>query len=184
MKIAFTGASSTGKTSVAQSFFESDANRILGYSVINVDSRWLLSSLGLGLANNISSCDYRIFQTMYISQKLFTEKAADHYITARSFADCLAYWRMHCANTATSSEDKLIEALCRNMISRYDQHFFFPTGFFALQQDGFRHTGEEYHSQFEETLLDILNTEDVQFIRMPPAGITERVEFLVGHLNG
>lgn len=183
MRIAFTGASSTGKSSVAKSFVESDANRSLGYSVIGVNSRSLLSSLGLASVSDMPSSVYRVFQTMYLSQKLLVEGSADRYLTERSFADCLAYWRVHCSETATPSENELIESICKANTSRYDKHFLFPTGAISLVDDGFRNTREDYHREFERVLIDILEDCNVETVRMPRASVMERVAFFVGHLN-
>ena len=183
MRIAFTGASGTGKTSVARCFVQSDANRSLGYSVVGVDSRLLLSSLGLASVHDMPSSVYRVFQTMYLSQKLLVEEAAYRYLTERSFADCLAYWRVHCAETAAPSENELIESICKANISRYDMHFFFPTDTILLVEDGFRNTREEYHREFERVLMDILDDCNIEAVRMPHASVTERVDFFIGHLN-
>lgn len=179
MKIAFSGASGTGKTSVARKLLQTPFAGALGLSLVGVDSRALLTTLGLGLANDISSTQYRVFQTMYISRKLASETIEGSLFTERSFADCLAYWRIHCAQSATGEENAIIEKICLDHIPQYDAHFLFPTGYLELEKDGFRHTQIEYHAKFQAMLERILKDCGVAPFTMPRASVDERVQFLI-----
>ena len=183
MKIALSGASSTGKTSVARQFLLTEFAISRGFSICDVGSRALLEYLGLGLADQISSSDYRVFEIMYISRKLYIESSESIFITERSFADCLAYWRIHCAPTATPDEQALIENVCLKSLRSYDRHFLFPTGFLPLEQDGFRHTQIAYHEKFNRILEGIFQDCGIVPVTMPRASIEDRVEFLVRELN-
>lgn len=183
MKIAFSGASGTGKTSVARELLQTPFAEAQGLLLVGVDSRALLTTLGLGLANKISSTQYRVFQTMYISRKIVAESIDDSFVTERSFADCLAYWRIHCAQSATTEENELIERICRDRISQYDVHFLFPVGYLKLEEDGFRHTQIDYHAKYQAVLQGILTDFGISPLTMPRASVNERVRFLVQAFN-
>lgn len=183
MKIALTGASSTGKTSVAHRFVDSRYAKIHNYQILGVDSRALLRTLDLGSSEAISSSDYRVFQTMYISRKIHIESHKMNFVTERSYADCLAYWRIHCQPTATPEENDLIHKICMKFVMSYDFHFLFPTGYLTIEDDGYRHTLEEYHANFQTELERIFDEGKITPIVMPRASIEERTAFLISEIH-
>ena len=184
MKIAFTGASGTGKTSVLNGFLKTSKTNNLNYKSIVVNSRKLLTTLGLGGVANIDPSEFRVFQLMHLAQKIDKEfEERENFITDRSFADCLAYWRMHCSKIATKQENNIVENLCKNAIKCYSYHFFFPTGFIRLEDDGFRHTSAKYHYDFEKGLMTVLSEVGIEPVPMPLSNVEERVKFILGYIN-
>ncbi|GAA6136507.1 hypothetical protein NBRC116583_02540 [Arenicella sp. 4NH20-0111] len=183
MRVAFTGAAGTGKTSVAKSIVKSAVNDSLKYTILGVDSRQLLSLLGLSQTSQIKTSYYRVFQTMYLGQKIILEDNNKKFLTERSYADCLAYWRLHCSESATNDENEFIESLCYKNIYKYDFHFFYPNGYLKLEQDGFRNPSLEYHKKYEKELLKIYEEWKIERIEMPLTNIKERTRFVLDYLS-
>lgn len=183
MRIAFTGASGTGKTSVANQLVSKKPQALPSLTVIGVDSRALLDTLSLRRAENINDDQYRVFQTMYFSQKILVEAGETSFLTERSFADGFAYWKLHCERSASQSENTMIHRICREQSLKYDHHFLFPTGFIPVEDDGYRHRDPEYHERFQALLQAILMEWDVQYTIMPHADVCSRADFILDNLK-
>lgn len=183
MKISFTGASGTGKTSVAKQLFSSHKGELADLELVGVNSRGLLDKLGLQRAEDIGDLEYKVFQTMYFSQKLLLESKASSLLTERSFADGLAYWKLHCEASASRAENAIFHRLCREQTKTYDRHFLFPTDFLPLEDDGYRHGNPDYHREFELVLRSILDEWMIEYVEMPRSDITERARFVLDYIQ-
>ncbi|GJL66423.1 MAG: hypothetical protein NPIRA05_13940 [Nitrospirales bacterium] len=183
MKIAFTGASGTGKTSVAHYLLSKKCRELSEIPLVGVDSRNLLDNIGLKRAEFIDHNQYKVFQIMYFSQKMLIESGRDAFLTERSFADGLIYWKMHCDGVADPSEKEIITRLCREQTMKYDYHFLFPVGFIPLEDDGYRHQSPEYHKRFELYLESLLNEWGIKYIVVPNSDVPTRAKFVLDCLK-
>lgn len=179
MKIAFTGASGTGKTSVARNLLSQSHETLGEIPLVGVDSRSLLDMLGLKRAESIDDDQYKVFQMMYFSQKMLVESGCGELLTERSFVDGLTYWKMHCEQSASPSENEMIHRLCREQTKKYDYHFLFPVGFIPVEDDGYRHRDPEYHKEFELLLESILRDWGIKYMVMPCSDVPTRSDFIV-----
>jgi len=179
MKIAFTGASGTGKTSVAHHLLSPQFQTLMEVPLAGVDSRNLLDMLGLRRSESIEDDQYKVFQTMYFAQKVLIESEHEAFLTERSFVDGLVYWKMHCENNASPSENAIMHSLCYEQTMKYDYHFLFPTGFIPVEDDGYRHRDPEYHKKFELLLQSILREWEVRYTVIPRSDVSSRANFIM-----
>src|SRR5437773_680930 len=90
MKIALTGSSSTGKTTLAHLLTDHEVLSELKY--VTADSRALLEKMGYRSMDRMTRDQLREFQTAYLECKLNIEGNIESYITERSTVDVAAYW--------------------------------------------------------------------------------------------
>lgn len=92
MKLALTGSSSTGKTtlimSVLSHLLASNSNIIF----CAPDARQLLKDLGHSSMDRMSRTEMREFQLLYYLNKTLIEEDRNNFITDRSFVDIAAHW--------------------------------------------------------------------------------------------
>ena len=160
MKIAITGASSTGKTTLARELI----NDMPGYRRLNVDARLLLKGQGELNVSKMSNTQYRKFQIDYINNKMANEILSINFITERSFVDCCAYWNYHCSQVSTKAENQQIQQLCKEWALRYDMHIFLPFGIAPFELDGYRNPSPEYHMSIENDIKRLLDEWDLKYI--------------------
>ena len=120
MRIALTGASSTGKTTLANELLAAYPK----LNLPNVNARELLVEQGCRNVGDMDASQYKHFQNAYIDRKRLLERAKTHYLTERSFVDAFVYWNHHCAGCSTPAENKRVITLCKRWASRYDLHIY------------------------------------------------------------
>lgn len=138
MRIAFTGASSTGKTTLS--------NHILGDArlaaamgpFVTTDARRLLRELGYENIDSMGLDDRIRFQFAYLERKLALESGHESFFTDRSFVDLAAYWLQYTGRTLADGDEYV--ARCRSEVGRYGAHFYFPSELLPLKADGWRAT--------------------------------------------
>lgn len=124
MKIAFSGASSTGKTSVSKQILPRIEKRNSNFKLLNVDARSILDLFPNKSVSTIDADIYRLFQSIYVGQKMYSEVGENDFLTERSFLDCLAFWKIHCQKHASNSESAVFENICTLHARNYDITFF------------------------------------------------------------
>lgn len=184
MKIAFSGASSTGKTSVSKKILSRIEKKIPKFRLLNVDARSILDLFPNKSVSAIDADIYRLFQSIYVGQKLHAETGEDAFLTERSFLDCLAFWKIHCQQYASSSESAVFENICTRHARNYDITFFFPTGLFSVRADGYRNISQSYHEEFQAVLLGIFKDQGTMFVDVPAGSVEERSNFVWRTLYG
>lgn len=170
MKIALTGASSTGKTTLAR---EVSAHWPT-LQIVNVDARALLQRLGHRNVSNISPAEFNVFQQEYIREKLQVEPS-DNFVTERSYVDAFAYWEQTCAPVCSAVEHKAILTTCKRHAERYDLHIFLPFGILPFQSDGYRHPSADYHHKISRRIEELLQEWKVRYVCCNQLALNERV---------
>lgn len=136
MRIAFTGASSTGKTTLSN-HIQADTRLFAAIGpFVTTDARRLLRELGYENIDSMS-LDARIrFQFAYLERKLALESELENFFTDRSFVDLAAYWLQYTGRTLADGDEYV--ARCRTEVGRYGAHFYFPSELLPLKADGWR----------------------------------------------
>lgn len=145
MRIALTGTSSTGKTTLAERLMLEPERDAWGGRLISANARGLLLELGYQSVDGMTLAQRSDFQFAYIARKLELEKSQAEYLTDRSYLDIAAYWLDY---TGGCDDDDLV-VRCRKEVARYDLHFYFPVGLLDVEMDGFRSTDIESHERVD-----------------------------------
>ncbi len=182
MRIAFTGASSTGKSTLAR-LLTSDAKfRTILPEFISVDARALLASKGFGSMDNMNREQLRDFQCTYLNQKIVIEAGRDAYLTDRSFVDVAAYWLERDAEGLSECEVKEFVESCRYGARRYDLHFFFPTGLFPFTSDGYRSEEADFHKRIDAKITALIHEWEIDAVRLDMIDLETRRNAVVSTL--
>lgn len=171
MRIAFTGASSTGKTTLAKEVLALYPN----LRAINVDARGLIAEQNCANVSDMSQEQYKRFQIAYIERKLSLECAESDYITERSFVDAFVYWRHHCASISDAIDDCRILDICKRGASRYDIHIHLPFGQIPFTADGYRHNSLDYHRKIDSEIKALLQKWRLKSIECVSGDLTDRI---------
>jgi nicotinamide riboside kinase len=174
MRIAFTGASSTGKTTLARALGLDSAFRAVVPGRINVDGRNLLRELGHASGvDSMSRDSRRAFQVRYLAQKRSNEDGQERYLTERSFVDIAAFW----IDTSTDPTDVYSEFVrtCETEARRYDLHIYLPAGVIPLETDGLRSNDVAYHATIDASIRRLLREWRLRFVELNMCDLEARV---------
>src|SRR4051812_17933176 len=92
MRIAFTGTSSTGKTTLARELMRVPEFANVVGTFLTEDARALLRELAHKSMDTMSRDELRRFQEEYFQRKAKKEQGAGSFLVDRSFVDVAAYW--------------------------------------------------------------------------------------------
>ncbi len=176
MKIAFTGSSSTGKTTLAKRLMESQQFIGLVGEFITEDARSLLKSLGHASVDDMSRKEMRKFQECYFEQKSVNEANRENYLVDRSFVDVAAYWLIRDGFDLPLSKQKEFEGKCRKLAENYDLHIHFPFGQIPFDSDGYRSEDQGFHSRIAEKIYDLLQDWGLKFISIESSDLELRLQ--------
>jgi nicotinamide riboside kinase len=176
MKIAFTGSSSTGKTTLAKRLMgvASFSERVGDF--ITEDARSLLRSLGHSSMDNMHREELRVFQQLYYTQKADHEMNRTRFLVDRSFVDVAAYWLVRDAFDLPIVDQSEFENKCRTLALAYDLHIHFPIGQIPFTSDGYRSEDIDFHSRIAEMIEQVLAKWSVRFISITSSDLDSRVQ--------
>lgn len=169
MKIAFTGTSSTGKTTTA-----------LYLEKLGILSKFNLHHLKLPDTrkslkkpiDKLSSEEKLAYQEQRFYDKLSFESVNDKYIVERSYVDLLAYRSFISPYPTIAEIDKHIQ-----QAKKYSIHFFFPHGVIPYIEDGFRPTNE-YSVNVSNKIQEILECYEIQYVTLAEINIELRCNII------
>jgi nicotinamide riboside kinase len=178
MKIACTGTSSTGKTTLAtRAPSEPDfAKYALRY--IGTDARMLLKERGLRNVDEMSKEQGVDFQLAYFERKLSLEDPHESYITDRSFVDVAAYWIEY-----TGLPDDKFVSRCRDESRRYDIHIYFPPDLIRFEGDGYRSFDMDVHRRIDASIVTLLKDWEIHPVVVQKIDLEGRLFELLTHLE-
>lgn len=169
MKIAFTGTSSTGKTTTA----------------LRLEHSGILSGLGLrllrppdtrrGLRKKVSALldtEKIDFQSQRFNDKIGLEANVDNFLVERSFVDLLAYRYLIAPSPSNAEIAQHI-----NLAKNYSLHFFFPYGVIPYEEDGFR-PDEEYSLQISTKIQEIMEFYKIPYISLKNSSLESRCDII------
>lgn len=178
-RIAFTGSSGTGKTTLATNLAAH-----LKIPLNPIGSRSVAESMGFASPYDVDKAGLRgEFQRNLILQKVGWEFRHDEFVTDRTLIDNLAYLSMHDVSSVT--EDILFS--CFSAMSRYTHIIHCPVDVFCNPGDDPQRVQEiAYHQVFDAMLVGLFDrwfqksNWAGRFTRMEVEGREARIEMVKG----
>ncbi|WP_437304473.1 ATP/GTP-binding protein [Sorangium sp. So ce388] len=183
MKIAFTGASSTGKTTLVRSIIAKNESQRYFSQFLTADARAILDELGFHSMDDMSRSQLRAFQLSYFYRKQQIEQNQDNFITDRSFVDVAAYWVLRDTFDVPEEQARLVLP-CSREASKYDIHFYFPYGLINFEPDGYRSNDIIFHQRIDSQILLLLESWRLPYVRIQTANHEERIKYVLSCLRG
>jgi len=148
-RIAFAGASGTGKTTLLKHFSEA-----LNLPINPIGSRSVAAELGFASPYDVDKAGQRAhFQQLLLMKKLRWEAATDAFVTDRTPFDNLTYAAFH--DVHSIDENQLSSSLLG--MKRYTHVFLCPIGaVFNPGDDAARLKDRMYHILYESMLRGLL----------------------------
>lgn len=171
MRIAISGASSTGKTTLAKALSESSLAQELGIVFLASREREILNELGHYSMDLMTDAEQSAFQLKFYEWKYLNELNEEIYITDCSFVDVAAYWKIRDRGI---DQDSLIYS-CKEMASRYDIHFFLPTGLINFDTDGYRSVNNSFHVDINNQIISFLQNWGINYYKLDTNNLLERI---------
>lgn len=174
-RIAFCGASGTGKTVLA-SWIE----KTYGLPTNPVGCRSVIKEMGFSTAYESDAAGKRAeFQMRLVQQKTEWEAAHDTFVTDRTTFDNLAYSMLHDAMQVST---EMFDLSCQGM-SRYQYVVYCPVSVYINTDDDdpTRLRDMTYHRLFDATLWGLLQKfrpPEVRLITLPFPALHDRKEFV------
>ena len=183
MKIAFTGAESTGKTTLVEKLYNHPEFREFEFEFVTADARSILDSMGCKLLDNMSCNQIKEFQRAYFDKKKHLEKEAKgNIIVDRSFVDIASYWLVRDFAYDFNAAKEVVEE-CQILSYRYDFHFYFPHDVISLKDDGYRSRYEEMRVAVGEQIESFLKDWNIAYMRLETDNIEDRANIVINQLN-
>jgi nicotinamide riboside kinase len=177
-RIAFAGASGTGKTTLAKRVAaQLDSSSRPPYAFCPVGSRDTAKEMGFDSPYDVDAAGKRAeFQRLLFERKHRWENERFEFVTDRTHSDNAAYSMIHGCWTGA-----MIESYTRAN-ARYTHIFLCPmTSYWNLGEDPMRVSERAYHERFEERLIEsLLRTVFVAPITIvTPSNLDERVDLVL-----
>lgn len=175
MKIAFTGASSTGKTTLAKAL-----EKKFELKYINVDSRRIIDDLNHSNIDNLNKQEFIEFQKRWLGKKLINEKNINNFITDRTYIDAIAYMSNRNINNVE---------LFYNYIKKmdiYDFIFYLPIGRIPFLDDGYRSKNKESNKNVDNFIVELLEKNSIEYYKIIIPDLERSLEYIldiIGNAN-
>jgi predicted ATPase len=184
MRIALTGASSTGKTTLLNDLIQTTVFIKYGIKSILMDTRSILSKMGLR-ADGYGSDPARmkVFQWALLEEKVKLENLETNYITDRSTVDLAAYWLIRDVTGGLSEEDERYLGDCKAFASKYDLHIHLPFGVIPFTDDGNRPKERLFNEGICRTVHRLLNEWNLPHLSIESVDRVERVREVLSFID-
>lgn len=169
MKIAFTGTSSTGKTTTAHCLSKSGILTELGLQHLKFPHTRTGLDKRIDELSDVEKLDY---QQKRFNDKLRFESECEDYIVERSYVDLLAYRSFISPYPTIDEINKHIE-----QAKKYSIHFFFPHGVIPYAEDGFR-PKNEYSFTISNKIKELLKFYEIQYVTLDQINIELRCKII------
>lgn len=171
MRIAISGASSTGKTTLAKALSNHEYLKQKGISFIKSKEREILNEMGFKSMDTMSPMKQLEFQRLFFEWKLSIETNIDNYITDCSFVDVASYYALR----EISISPEYILSICKEMSLKYNLHIFLPIGLIEFDMDGYRSVESELHKTIHNQILSFYNEWDVKYYTIKTNVLIDRI---------
>lgn len=175
MRIALTGASSTGKTTLAHALMKSPSFVTKVGIFLPSEGRRIVNHLRFGTLDEMDETQRMLFQMLYFTAKLSAESARSQFITDRSFVDVAAYWTVRDADGMDDYLNYILDTPCRALAQNYDLHIYLPMGTLPFEHDGQRSTDIDFHTKIDRRIEHLLTEWNLPFRSIQDPDINLRV---------
>ncbi len=149
MRIAISGASGTGKTTLARALAEH-----YQLPINPIGARDVAKEMGFDNPYDVDQAGKRVeFQGRLFEAKRQWEMEHDSFISDRSYLDNLTYCALHMAEHVT---EEMVERFMVAM-ERYDVVFVLKSEDFQQLDDGIRQTNPRYHRLYDLILRSFIS---------------------------
>lgn len=185
MKIAFTGTSSTGKTTLIKELFKNDDFKSYKLNFSTTDARSLLNDMGAKQMDLMTDAQRITFQKLYFQKKKEQEFEKDNFIVDRSFVDVASYWLVReCKNDISFANKNDLLMKSKAFSTEYDIHFYFPYGIIPFEADGYRSENDKQRQEIGVQIHTFLNEWQLKYVSLNTANLSERVKIVMETLQG
>lgn len=185
MRVAISGSSSTGKSSLIDALERAGVLTCFRLSQIKTDERQLLEGMGTPDTARMTASQLRAFQKEFLRRKILNESGRDDFISEHSFIDIAAYWlqRDVVSSEFACGEDDVLE-VCRAHAAWYDIHFYLPFGSIPFVPDGYRSLDMTLHRSVANKIEVLLDQWHVRYRGVRAAVLEDRVDEVAKTLKG
>lgn len=174
MKIALTGSSSTGKTTLAVELMKDSTLVARLGEHLEERARELLRAMGHTSMDRMSRAETRAFQLAYIEAKEQREAQLTRFLVDRSFVDAVAYWIERDDPSDELGLHGVLLDRCRRGALAYDGHIYCPFGVIPFVADGYRSDSSNFHERVDRRIRSLLNEWGVRYLTVNSSGLNER----------
>lgn len=184
VRVGFTGAGGTGKTTSANYLSEE-----LGLGTFPSASRVLYEERDLSeekVQTEFSNEERLKLQFEIFAMKVKQDTENFSYVTDRTLLDHWAYCLAYCGGFMENDQFLQFETTVRaHMKSTYSHIFYFPWGYFEPGTDGVRQDRKSWQSQIDALIVGYSFRWNLPVIEVPQLdGKDVRNEFIKGHVLG
>lgn len=162
IRLAFCGASGTGKSTLAEAIA-----RELSLPICPTGSREVAKAMGFDSPYDVDKAGKRAeFQERLLREKIAWESHRDGFVTDRSYLDNLSYTFMHAKPLAMEPE---FVGRAFDAMAVYTHLVFCPLGAFQdTGDDPARVHDAKYHRTYEDYLVKLMQGSDILGGSLPP----------------
>lgn len=182
MRIALTGSSSTGKTTLLEDLMGTSFFQDNEYISVQIDTRSILNEMCLRADS--AGCtpeEMRKFQWRILEEKQAKEAKAASFITDRSYLDLAAYWLAR-VNKIDQETASYLNA-CIAAAARYTTHIYLPLGRIPFKNDGFRPANPSFLQKVSDEIYTQLQTNYFKYLSLAENDRKTSTDLVLAHLN-
>ena len=183
LRIAITGASSTGKTTLTKALMQDRRFSSLVDTMIPERARTLLESLGYKSFDEMTREELRDFQRQLFRLKREDESKAESYLVDRSFVDMAATWvERDTFDQPLEIQNELVIP-CRHQAKLYTLQIYLPAQFVPFDHNGVRESDLALHARIDMRIQQYLDDWELQYISIRSMILEMRVSEVCAELE-
>jgi nicotinamide riboside kinase len=175
LRLAVSGASSTGKTTLIRALGESGVLKAYRLRVLAIDERAILRQMGCEDTGCMATDALRSFQLRLLEEKITQEQGQTRFISELSFVAMAAYWTVRDCKRKEAADEMMVNR-CRRFAAEYDLHIVLPFGAIPFEADGYRSRDMNLHQQVAAQIDKFLKEWRLRHIILAERDLAKRVE--------
>lgn len=183
LRIAITGASSTGKTTLAEALMHDRKFSTIVDTLIPERARDLLESLGHTSFDAMSREELRSFQRKLFLLKQEEESKTESYLVDRSFVDMAATWIERDTFDQPLAVQNELVIPCKQLAEMYTIQFYLPGQFLIFDHNGVRESDLSLHNRIDMRIRQYLDSWKLPYISIKSGTVEMRVSEVCAELE-